>query len=113
MELLKEGYLLRIFIGEADKYSGKPLYKQIVNLCRERNIAGASVLRGIMGYGANSKVKTTSFLRLSEDLPLVVEIVDAEEKINKLLPFLDEMMDGGLITMERVQILQYRHHERK
>lgn len=113
MHLTGQGLLLRIFIGEGDKFEGKPLYKQIVNICREMNIAGATVLRGIMGFGANSKVKTTSILRLSDDLPLVVEIVDTEEKIDTLLPLLDDMMDGGLITLEKVQILQYRHHQRK
>lgn len=113
MHLTGQGLLVRIFIGEGDKFEGKPLYKQIVNLCREMNIAGATVLRGIMGFGANSKVKTTSILRLSDDLPLVVEIVDSEEKIDTLLPHLDDMMDGGLITLEKVQILQYRHHQRK
>jgi len=113
MHLTGQGLLVRIFIGEGDKFEGKPLYKQIVNICREMNIAGATVLRGIMGFGANSKVKTTSILRLSDDLPLVVEIVDTEEKIDTLLPLLDDMMDGGLITLEKVQILQYRHHQRK
>ena len=113
MHLTGQGLLVRIFIGEGDKHDGKPLYKQIVNTCREMNIAGATVLRGIMGFGANSKVKTTSILRLSDDLPLVVEIVDTEEKIDTLLPHLDEMMDGGLITLEKVQILQYRHHQQK
>lgn len=113
MHLTGQGLLVRIFIGEGDKFEGKPLYKQIVNICREMNIAGATVLRGIMGFGANSKVKTTSILRLSDDLPLVVEIVDTQEKIDTLLPLLDDMMDGGLITLEKVQILQYRHHQRK
>lgn len=113
MQLAGQGLLPRIFIGEGDRFEGKPLYKQIVSKCREMNIAGATVLRGIMGYGANSKVKTTSILRLSEDLPLVVEIVDSEEKIEALLPHLDAMMDGGMMTMEKVQIVQYRHHHRK
>ncbi|MCP4360132.1 MAG: DUF190 domain-containing protein [Chloroflexi bacterium] len=111
MELSGAGLLVRIFIGEMDKCEGKPLYKQIVNEARQAGIAGATVLRGIMGYGANSKVKTTSILRLSEDLPLVVEIVDTEEKINDFLPTLDRLMDGGLITLEKVRILKYSHHQ--
>jgi len=112
MELSGEGLMVRIFIGEHDKCAGKPLYKQIVNEARKAGIAGATVLRGIMGYGANSKVKTTSILRLSEDLPLVVEIVDSEEKINNFLPTLNMLMDGGLITLEKVRILKYSHHQR-
>lgn len=113
VQLSGSGLLLRIFIGEGDKHDGKPLYKQIVYRAKERNIAGATVLRGIMGYGANSRVKTTSVLRLSEDLPLVVEIVDTEEKVQAFLPVLEAMMDGGLVTLEKVQILRYSHHQRR
>lgn len=112
MKLSGQGLLLRIFIGEADKHHGKPLYKQIVHQARELGVAGATVLRGVMGYGANSHVKTTSILRLSEDLPLVIEIVDTEEKINSFLPHLEAMMDGGLVTLEKVQIVKYSHHQR-
>ncbi len=112
MKLSGEGLLLRIFIGEADKHEGKPLYKQIVLKAKETKIAGATVVRGVMGFGANSHVKTASILRLSDDLPLVIEIVDIEEKINSFLPFLDEVIDDGLVTLEKVRILKYSHRQR-
>lgn len=109
MKLPQEGLLLRIFIGEMDSYKGKPLYEVIVLKARELDIAGATVVRGIMGYGAKSRVHTLKILRLSEDLPVVIEIVDVEEKIEKLLPFLDETVREGLITLEKVRIIKYRH----
>lgn len=109
MKLPQEGLLLRIFIGEMDSYKGKPLYEAIVLKARELDIAGATVLRGIMGYGAKSRVHTLKILRLSEDLPVVIEIVDVEEKIEKLMPFLDETVCEGLITLEKVRIIKYRH----
>ncbi|MBI4378000.1 MAG: DUF190 domain-containing protein [Nitrospinae bacterium] len=109
MKLPEEGMLLRIFIGETDSYKGKPLYEAIVLKARELNLAGASVIRGIMGFGANSRIHTAKILRLSEDMPIVVEIVDTEEKLNKILPFLDETVKEGLITLERVKVLKYRH----
>ncbi|WP_397547931.1 DUF190 domain-containing protein [Rhodothermus marinus] len=108
-KLPAEGVLLRIFIGETDRYHGRPLYEQIVLKARELNLAGATVLRGIMGFGASSRVHTAKLLRLSEDLPVVVEIVDTEENIQKILPFLDEVVQEGLITMEKAHVIRYRH----
>ncbi len=107
MKLKEDGILLRIFIGETDRHQGKPLYKQIVRRAKELDLAGATVTRAIMGFGANSRVQTSSLLRLSEDLPLVIEIVDSEAYINRLLPFLDEVIDDGLVTMERVRVIRY------
>ncbi len=109
MKLPDKGILLRVHIGELDKYKGKPLYEQIVVKAKELNLAGATVLRGIMGYGATSRIHTTKILTLSDDLPVVVEIVDKEERINTILPFLDETVLEGLITMEKVSIITYRH----
>lgn len=109
MKLPEEGMLLRIFVGETDQYGGKALYEQIVIKARELNLAGATVLRGIMGFGADSRMHTSKLLRLSEDLPVVIEIVDTEENLNKLLPFLDETVQEGLITLERVRVIKYRH----
>ncbi len=110
MKLPREGTLLRIFVGETDSFRGKPVYEQIVLQARTLNLAGATILRGIMGYGAASRIQTAKLLRLSEDLPVVVEIVDTQEKIDTLLPFLDEVVREGLVTMERVQIITYRHN---
>ena len=109
MKLPEEGMLLRIFVGESDKYKGKALYEQIVIKARELNLAGATVLRGIMGFGADSRLHSAKLLRLSEDLPIVIEIVDTEENLNKLLPFLDEVVLEGLITLEKVRVIKYRH----
>jgi hypothetical protein len=111
MKLPEEGKLLRIFIGEGDTYHGKPLFEAIVLKARELNLAGATVTRGMMGYGANSRLHTSKILRLSEDLPIIIEIVDTEEKIKLLLPFLDEQVIEGLITMEKVQVIKYRHNQ--
>ncbi len=108
MKLPEEGMLLRIFIGENDKIHGKPLYEQIVFKARELNLAGATVIRGLMGFGAHSRLHTAKLLRLSEDLPIVIEIVDTEEKIKKILPYLDEVVEEGLITLERVKVIRYR-----
>ncbi len=108
MKLQEKGVLLRIFIGELDRYEGRPLYEQIVLKARELNMAGATVIRGIMGFGACSRLHTSKFLRLSEDLPIIIEIVDTEENINKLLPYLDEAVEEGLITLEKVNIIMYR-----
>ena len=102
--------LLRIFIGETDRYHGKPLYEQIILKAKELNLAGGTVLRGIMGYGANSRVHTAKLLRLSEDLPVVVEIVDTEDNLARLLPFLDETVSDGLVTLEKVRVIKYRHN---
>jgi len=99
--------LLRIFFGEEDKANHLPLYEAIVLKAREMHLAGATVLRGCVGFGHSTRLHTTKILRLSEDLPLVVEIVDTQEKIDKFLPVLDEMMTSGLITLEKVQVLQY------
>jgi uncharacterized protein len=107
MEIPKQAQLLRIFIGEAQRYDGKPLYEAIVLKAREMHLAGATVLRGGLGYGHSSHLQTAKILRLSDDLPLVVEIVDGEEKIAAFLPVLDGMMVSGLITLETIQVLQY------
>ncbi|MCP4614730.1 MAG: DUF190 domain-containing protein, partial [Planctomycetes bacterium] len=103
----------RIFIGETDRYKGKALYEQIVLKARELNLAGATVLRGIMGFGANSRVHTAKVLRLSEDMPVIVEIVDTEENLKKLWPFLDEVVEEGLITVEKTQVIKYTHSDKK
>jgi hypothetical protein len=109
MKFPQEGILLRIHIGEADRYQGTPLYEAIVLKARHLNLAGATVLRGIMGYGAESRIHTAKILRLSEDLPLVIEIVDTRENLEKIMPFLDETVKEGLITMEAVNVIKYRH----
>ncbi|HMD62262.1 MAG TPA: DUF190 domain-containing protein [Opitutaceae bacterium] len=108
MDIPEESLLLRIFIGESDRWQHKPLYEAIVLKARELHIAGATVLRGSMGYGKTSRLHTTKILRLSDDLPLIIEIVDSEEKINAFLPVLDAMMGGGLVTLERARVLHYR-----
>ncbi|MCD6145697.1 MAG: DUF190 domain-containing protein [Methanosarcinales archaeon] len=108
MKLPEKGLLLRIFIGEMDRYKGKPLYEQIVLKARELNLAGATVTRGIMGFGAESRLHTARLLRLSEDLPIIIELVDTDENINKLLPLLDEIVVEGLITLETVRVIKYR-----
>lgn len=113
MKLPEQGLLLRIFIGETDTYHGKALYEAIVLKARELNLAGATVTRGIMGFGAHSRIHSTKLLRLSEDLPMVIEVVDTEENINKILPFLDETVKEGLITMEKVRIIKYRHNRKE
>ena len=109
MNLPKEGLLMRIFIGESDTYKGKALYEQIVLKARELNLAGATAIRGIMGFGAQSRIHSAKILRLSEDLPVVIELVDTEENLNKILPFLDETVKEGLVTMEKVRVIRYRH----
>jgi PII-like signaling protein len=108
MRILEQGKLLRIFIGESDRWHRQPLYEALVLKARELGLAGATVLRGPMGFGANSRLHTAKILRLSMDLPIVIEIIDTEEKINLLLPHLDEMVLEGLVTLEDVQILKYR-----
>jgi PII-like signaling protein len=107
MQIPRQAVLLRIFIGENDRSGRSPLHEAIVLKAREQHLAGATVLRGPMGFGASSRLHTAKILRLSEDLPLVIEIVDSEEKINAFLPTLDGMMTSGLITLEKVQVLQY------
>jgi PII-like signaling protein len=108
MRLEGEGKLLRIFIGESDKWHGKPLYQAIVEHLRSERIAGATVVRAIEGYGARSHVHTSRILRLSEDLPLIIEVVDTEENIRRVLPVLDEMVPDGLVTLEKVEMITYR-----
>jgi uncharacterized protein len=107
MNIPKDAVLLRIFVGEADKCEGRPLYEAIVMKARELHLAGATVLRGPMGFGHSSRVHTSKILRLSADLPLVIEIVDDEEKVNGFLPALDGMIGSGLITLEKVKVLRY------
>ncbi len=104
----REGKLLRIFIGEQDKWHGQPLYEAIVQLARTDGLAGATCLKGFMGYGAKSRLHTVKVLRLSEDLPIIIEIVDSEEKIQRFLPKLDPMIGDGLVTLEKAEVLVYR-----
>lgn len=104
----REGKLLRIFIGEQDKWEGRPLYEAIVRLARKQGLAGATCLKGFLGYGAKSHLHTVKLLRLSEDLPIIIEIVDSEEKIQAFLPQLDAMIQDGLVTLERAEVLVYR-----
>src|SRR6266567_504410 len=111
MNLPHEAVLLRIFIGESDRWEHKPLYEAIVLKARELHLAGATVLRGAMGFGKSSRLHTAKILRLSMDLPLVIEIVDSEEKIQAFLPLLDPMIGGGLLTMEKVKVIDYRGKE--
>ncbi len=111
MNLPSQAELLRIFIGESDKYHGRPLYEAIVELAREKGLAGATVLHGTMGFGASSRVHTAKILRLSEDLPIVVEIVDKPERIAELLPLIDGMIDQGLVTLEKVHVKVYRYNK--
>jgi len=113
MKLPSEASLLRIFIGESDKSDGKPLYEVIVREARRRGLAGATVLRGFLGFGAASRIHTAKILRLSEDLPIVVEIVDAPEKIDAFLPDLDGLIGEGLVTLEKVRIISYRYDVRE
>jgi hypothetical protein len=108
MHIPTEAMLLRIFLGESDRWEHQPLYEAIVLKARELHLAGATVLRGPMGFGKSSRLHTAKILRLSIDLPLVIEIVDSEEKINSFLPTLETMMGGGLVTLEKVKVLHYR-----
>jgi PII-like signaling protein len=109
VKLPTDAVLLRIFLGESDRWQHQPLYEAIVLKARELHLAGATVLRGPMGFGAASLIHTAKILRLSMDLPMVIEIVDTEEKVNSFLPALDEMMGSGLVTLEKVKVIQYRH----
>jgi PII-like signaling protein len=108
MQIPHDATLLRIYLGESDRWEHKPLYEAIVLKAREMHLAGATVLRGPVGFGKSSRLHTAKILRLSYDLPLVIEIVDAEEKINAFLPVLNEMMKGGLVTLEKVRVIDYR-----
>jgi PII-like signaling protein len=104
----REGKLLRIFIGESEHYRGRPAHEQILELARREGLAGATVLRGIAGYGRSSRIHTAKILRLSEDLPVVIEIVDAADRIDALLPKLEPLIGGGLMTLERAEVVVYR-----
>jgi len=106
-----EKVLMRIFIGESDRQGHRPLYEVLVEFFRKEGLAGATVLRGVSGFGAHSVYHTVKLLRLSTDMPLVIEVVDSQEKIDAVMPRVDEMMDGGLITMEKVRVIRYTHHK--
>lgn len=108
MKIPADGKLLRVFVGETDKWQGKPLYEEIVLLARKEGLAGATAIKGFMGFGRNSHIHTAKILRLSEDLPIIIEIVDSEEKINAFLPHLDKMIKDGLVTLENVNVIMYR-----
>ena len=112
MQIPNDALLLRIFCGEDDRCGGQPLYEAIVMKAREMHLAGATVVRGQMGFGKASRLHTSKIIRLSMDLPLVIEIVDSEEKINSFLPVLDEMIGGGLVTLEKVKVVHYRSGEK-
>jgi PII-like signaling protein len=112
MKIPEDGYLLRILVGESDKHGHVPLYEAIVLKARESGLAGATVIRGVMGFGRHSVVHTAKILRLSEDMPMVIEIVDSLEKIEAFLPALDSMVPEGLVTMEKVRVIHYRSGER-
>lgn len=111
MRLEGEALLARIYIGESDRWEGRPLYEAIVEKLRANGVAGATVLRGIEGYGRASRVHTASILRLSEDLPILIEAVDREERLRAVLPEIDAMIDGGVITLEHVEVIAYRSPE--
>jgi uncharacterized protein len=113
MHLPEDAVLLRIFIGESDRYQHRPLYEAIVLKARELQLAGATVLRGPMGFGKSSHLHTAKILRLSMDLPIVIEIVDTEEKVNAFLPVLDEMIGGGLVTLEKTKVIRYQDQEKR
>lgn len=108
MQTPEEGKLLRIFIGETDSYKGRVLYEQIVLKAKELHLAAVTVTRGIMGYGADNEIHTAKILRLSDDLPIIIEIIDSEENLVTILPLLDEMIGDGFVTMEKVKIIKYR-----
>jgi len=111
MTIPEDGCLLRIFVGESDRYGHHPLYESIVLKAREQGLAGATVLRGLMGFGKHSILHTAKILRLSEDLPMIVEIVDSREKVENFLPLLDEMISDGLVTLEVVKVIHYKASE--
>jgi uncharacterized protein len=111
MKLQSEGLLARIFIGESDRWEGAPLYEAIVQRAREKGLAGATVVRGIEGYGAHNFIHTTRIQRLAEDLPIVIEIVDQKERVEAFLPELDEMVAEGLVTLEPVKVILYRERD--
>jgi len=108
-----ERTLMRVHVGESDRWHGKPLYQAIVELCRSQGFSGVTVLRGVGGYGSSSRYHTDKILRLSQDLPIVIEVVEYSERIERLLPELDKMVDGGLITLEKVRVILYRSGKKK
>lgn len=108
MKIPEDGKLLRIFISEQDPWQGEPLYEALVHLAKKEGMAGATAIKGFLGFGCKSHLHTTKLLRLSEDLPIVIEIVDSAEKINRFLPHLDEMVQEGLVTLEKVNVILYR-----
>jgi len=108
MKIPADGKLLRIFIGEADRWEGRPLYEEIIFLAKKSGMAGATATKGFMGFGCKSHMHTTKLLRLSEDLPIIIEIVDSEEKVNQFIPQLDAMVKEGLITLEKANVIMYR-----
>lgn len=108
MNIPEDGYLLRVFVGESDKHGHRPLYEAIVLKAREAGLAGATVTRGVMGFGKHSTLHTAKILRLSEDLPMVIEIADSLERIEQFLPLLDEMINDGLVTLEQVRVIHYK-----
>ena len=112
MNIPTDGYLLRVFVGESNKVGHRPLYEAIVLKARESGLAGATVLRGVMGFGKNSILHTTKILRLSEDLPMIIEIVDSLEKVEAFMPVLDGMISDGLVTLEKVKVLHYKASKR-
>jgi len=111
MSLSGEGLLLRIYVGESDRHENKPLATALIERARSEGLSGATALRGLQGFGMHSTIHSANILRLSSDLPIVIEIVDGREKIDLLLPHLDEMMQGGLVTLERVEVLKYHGHD--
>jgi uncharacterized protein len=111
MKLQGQAKMLRIYFGEADKWKDKPLYRAIVEKCRELDIAGATVFRGVEGYGASTLIRRTHHLSFSHDAPVMVSVIDSDNKIQKLLPFLDEMVDEGLIAMSEVEVIKYSHQD--
>jgi PII-like signaling protein len=111
MKLAGEAELLRIFIADSDKHHGRPLYEVIVEAAQKRGLAGATVLRGTLGFGAHSRIHTAKLLRLSEELPMVIEIVDRADRIAEFLPELDQLIPEGMVTLERVRVIVYRHGE--
>ena len=108
MKIPSDGKLLRIFVGEADRWQGRPLYEEVINLAREKKLAGATAIKGFLGFGCNSHMHSAKVLRLSEDLPVIIEIVDSEEKIEQFLPHLEEMVKEGLVTIEKATVVMYR-----
>src|SRR3989440_12630190 len=112
MHLPEDAVLLRIFIGESDRYQHRPLYEAIVLKARELQLAGATVLRGPMGFGKSSHLHTAKIIRLSTDLPIIIEIVDSEDKVDAFLPVLDQMMGGGLVTLEKAKVIRYQDREK-